>query len=96
MLFFPNTTWESQNVSIHTLLLPRTLALEEPLQFFKLASHEESRLRDNQLNIPSHKGAHVWGEYRYKDVSPLLNEPGSGRSRMYPYIRTSTSSYLRV
>ena len=30
------------------------------------------------------KGTHVWGEYRYKDVSPILNALGSGGSRMYP------------
>ena len=30
------------------------------------------------------KGAHVWGEYKYKDVSPILNALGSGGSRMYP------------
>ena len=42
------------------------------------------------------KGAHVWGEYKYKDVSPILNEHGSGGSRMYPHLGTSTRSYLRV
>ena len=30
------------------------------------------------------KGAHVRGEYRYKDVSPILNKHGIGGSRMYP------------
>ena len=30
------------------------------------------------------KGAHMWGEYRYKGVSPILNEHVSGGSRMYP------------
>ena len=30
------------------------------------------------------KCAHVWIEYSYKGVSPLLNEHGSGGSTMYP------------
>ena len=29
------------------------------------------------------KSAHVWGEYRYKNGNPILNELGSGGSRMY-------------
>ena len=36
------------------------------------------------------KGAHVRVEYRYKDVSPILNILGSGGSRMYPHLHTST------
>ena len=30
------------------------------------------------------KGALVLGEYKYEGVSPILNELGSGGSRMYP------------
>ena len=30
------------------------------------------------------KCSHVWVEYRYKGVSPILNEHGSGGCAMYP------------
>ena len=42
------------------------------------------------------KGEHVGGEYTYKDFNPILKELGSGGSRMYPHLCTSTPSYLRV
>ena len=38
-------------------------------------------------------GAHVWVEYRYKGVSPILNELRSGGSKVS---HLSTRSYLRL
>ena len=43
-----------------------------------------------------YKGTHGRREYKYKGVSPILNELGSGGSRMYPHLSTSTKSYLRL